>query len=101
MPPSSDLTERLRIPLKTGKTYALLDGEVVMTEGEVDLVKRADGRMVERSHGHLSFTRAGATTEIDFDEGTVFEMWGYRMAVFGGGGDFELSVFPEGMAASP
>ena len=89
--------------LKTGEPRSLspLDGEVVLVSGEVDIVVRPDGRMAERGHGLLRFVRGAESTELAFDEGTAFEMWGHKMAVFGPAGDFELSVFPPGEPVSP
>ena len=101
--PSAELKERLRINLRTGEAQSLspLDGEVTLVKGFVDVVTRPDGRFTEKGRGQLRFTQGDETVELDFEEGRPFEVWGYAMAVFGGAGVFELSVFPHGEPPTP
>lgn len=103
VPANPELQERLRLTLRTDEPLALspLDGEVTLVKGFVDVIPRPDGRFTEKGRGRLRFVRGDEALEVDFDEGVPFEVWGYAMAVFGGAGVFELSVFPKGEPVGP
>jgi hypothetical protein len=97
------LTQRLRVMLATGEARSLapLDGTVTLVSSQSVHMPGPDGHGAERTHGVLRFERAGVATEVAFDEGKPFRTWDLAMAVFGGRGTLELSVFPEGVPVSP
>ena len=99
-PATPALTERLRVPLPYGKPR-----DVPQLAGTVTLVQVASSHsgpgLMESSRGTLELSRGGETVRVDFDANKAFEAWGYKMAVFGASGSYELGVFPPGAIFEP
>ncbi len=98
---TSELTERLRIGLRFDKAQPIaeLDGTVTLVQSESD--HGGPGLREGLDTGIIELKRGEDVQRIPFETNVVFEAWGYRMAVFGGGGNLELGVFPHGAPLEP
>lgn len=87
------LEERLRVPLPFNKACPIseLGGTVTLVSVSSD---HSGPTLSETSSGVLELARDGQVERIAFEANRAFQAWGYRMAVFGGSGSYELGVFP-------
>jgi hypothetical protein len=98
---TSTLVDRLSIGLPFGATQPIpqLDGSVTLVASHTDHVR--PGYRMGATTGTIELQRGQDTQRIDFEANRAFEAWGYRMAVFGMGGNLELGIFPEGATFEP
>jgi hypothetical protein len=94
------LDHRLRVPLPFNKPMPIteLSGEVTLVQAASD---HSGPGLEESSSGSIRLERDGAVETINFQANRAFEAWGYKMAVFGASGSYELGVFPPGVAFEP
>ncbi len=95
-----ELTERIRISLPAGRAQPIpiIGGMVTLLSAES---AHLGPDLMESSSGVIELRRDNAVVEVPFDANRAFEAWGYRMAVFGASGSYELSIFPPGAAFEP
>ena len=94
------LEKRLRIPLPFNKACPIpeLGGTVTLVSVSSD---HRGPALSEASSGVVELERDGQVERIAFEANRSFEAWGYRMAVFGASGSYELGVFPVGATFEP
>lgn len=97
---STPLSKRLRVPLPYNKARPLPE-----LGGTVTLLKASSGHygdgLDEASSGVIELSREGQSQQVSFQANRAFDAWGYRMAVFGASGSYELGVFPPGAPFEP
>lgn len=97
------MTERITVGLQYGKALPVgnLGITVTLTRGETDLHMGEDGKTFHTTSGEADLKKGDEVVHVEFGGSHAFDAFGYRMGIFGAGGNFELSVYPEGDPIKP